>query len=422
MASKCGARRNLTLEGMSPPIPVSVDTIKLVTEGRTTGLPHIVMVRFVYLKDAFLVLAGKGRSDWVVNGLRSGRAKIRSDELVFDVSVRYATDGEKAAALDHFGRKYGRRLTREWYSSPTQVCLALIPQGPPRVRGAVRGESETKVDLRQWQMRRRDYYQEVSEAFDSASEEYDFTISHNFINRWIRKRSIEEVLRYSKADDVLLEIGCGTGAEAIEISKKVDRIVATDISDKMIEILRKKVRTRGLDHKITPAKVGASQVSEIGELIGGEKVNLAYSLNGALNCEPRIAGFPRELSSVLRRSGYFICSIRNTICLSEAISHAAVLQFGKMAPRKKQPQMVSVGGMDIPSTYYSPSTFARFFSESFDLRKVVGLPAILPPAYLSGHYLKVRRLVSLERIESILSDHFPFNRYGDQTLFVFQKR
>ena len=357
----------------------------------------------------------------MLNALASSSAKVRFDNLVYDVSVRVATNEEKGLVVNHFEKKYGRRVTSEWYSS-SEACLALVPQGIPRLRGAVRGEFETKVDLIQWQKEKRDYYEEVSEAFDSASEEYDFTISRNFINRWIRKRSVDEVLRFVKADEVILEIGCGTGTEAIEISKAVDKIVATDISEKMIEILRKKVRSRGLADKILPVRMGASHISKVGEFIDGGEVRIAYSFNGALNCEPRISEFPRELSKIIQRSGYFVCSVRNTICLSEALTHAAVFQFAKMAPRKKQPLIVSVGGIDIPSMYYPPARFAKFFSGYFELKQVVGLPVILPPAYLSDQYLKIRKLIALERIESLLSRHFPFNRYGDQTLFVFQKR
>ncbi len=98
------------------------------------------------------------------------------------------------------------------------------------------------------------------------------------------------------------------------------------------------------------------------------------------------------------------------------------LQFSKMAPRKKQPLMVSVGGRDIPSTYYPASEFIRLFSSHFELKRLIGLPAILPPAYLSDRYVRVRNIVGfVERIEDVISSRFPFNRFGDQSLFVFQK-
>jgi hypothetical protein len=84
--------------------------------------------------------------------------------------------------------------------------------------------------------------------------------------------------------------------------------------------------------------------------------------------------------------------------------------------------MVSVGGMDIPSYYYSPSGFAHIFRPHFRVRKMIGLPAFLPPAYLSNYYLRTGRVrLVLEKLEFLLGDHFPFNRLGDQTLFVFQR-
>jgi hypothetical protein len=94
-----------------------------------------------------------------------------------------------------------------------------------------------------------------------------------------------------------------------------------------------------------------------------------------------------------------------------------------MAPRKRQPVMVSVGGLDIPALYYSPATFAGFFQPKFRLLRVIGLPAFLPPAYLSDYYVKFKKVgYVLERLEHTLGDRFPFNRLGDQTLFVFQNR
>lgn len=79
--------------------------------------------------------------------------------------------------------------------------------------------------------------------------------------------------------------------------------------------------------------------------------------------------------------------------------------------------------MDIPSFYYSPGGFVRFFEPYFHVKKMIGLPALLPPAYLSSLYVKTRRVFSLlERAETALACHYPLNRFGDQTLFVFQRR
>jgi len=397
------------------------DTAKLITEGRVTGLPHIVRLRFVYLRDSFYVLGGASNSDWVKNVLQTRRSKFRLEEYVWNVSASLLTSYETAEVITAFSKKYGARVVRDWYQD-APICVQLVPKGIPIKRASIRGEAETSTSFAVWLSKRSDYYGGVASAFDSAAEEYDFTISNNYINTWIREKSINELLQLVGRDDTLVEIGCGTGAEAIIISKRVGRIVATDISPKMIDLLKVKIRAKGLSGKIFPALVRAAEISKVTKLTEGKRVTAAYSFNGALNCEPNLSRFVDELDSTLQEGGHFVCTIRNSLCLAEVLSHAAVFQFDRMTPRKKQPVMVSVGGIDIPSFYYSPGTFAKYFGEKFKLRKLIGLPAILPPAYLSDYYVKFKRISPiLERTESLVSRRFPFNRLGDQTLFVFQK-
>jgi len=149
---------------------------------------------------------------------------------------------------------------------------------------------------------------------------------------------------------------------------------------------------------------------------------MVYSFNGALNCELELGRFPRELWDIVEPGGYFVCSVRNKFCLEESLVQGALLRFRSMAPRKKQPKMVSVGGMDIPAYYYYPWEFARIFSPYFEVEKQLALPAIVPPPYLNDLYVKLRsRIKFLENADSALAGVFPFNKFGDQTLFVFRR-
>jgi ubiquinone/menaquinone biosynthesis C-methylase UbiE len=395
-------------------------TLKLLTAGRRTGLPHIVELRFSRSEEAFFVLAGDRASDWVLNSL-AGEPRVRIGERVYPVSVGKATPQERAQTLEQFLTRYGARIVDTWYAR-AELCLKLQPTGPPTHRNALRGEMDAQLDFKSWKSEGNNYFSTVQDAFDSASEEYDFTISHNFINTWVRKRSIKELLRLAKPDDVLLEIGCGTGAEAIQISKKVRQIIATDISQGMLKLLRQKISARKLG-TVFPVQARAADISSIAPMFDGGKVRIAYSFNGALNLEPDMDKFPLELSKIVDRGGYFVCSVRNIFCLSETIAHAAVFQLDKIAPRRDQPTMVSVGGIDIPAFYYSTTFMSRLFKPYFRLRKLVGLPAFLPPAYLNDYCIRFRPVTSLlERLETVLAERFPFNRLSDQTLFVFQRR
>ena len=176
------------------------DRVKLITIGRLTKLPHIVEVRFVALESSFFVLAGNGKSDWVQNALRAGRVKLRTREWVIEAAARRASKSEESKTVEAFSSKYGGRVVRDWYSKPA-ACLRLTPEKSPIQRGAIKGEGEATTSYREWLSQRSDYYTGIAEAFDSASEEYDFTISHNYINTWIRKRSIRELLDLAKPGD-----------------------------------------------------------------------------------------------------------------------------------------------------------------------------------------------------------------------------
>ena len=396
-------------------------TLKIITVGRTTGLPHIAIVRFAFHDGAYFVMGAGRRSDWLLNALASNSGKVRLGDSVQEMACEEFADQDFVRAL--FAKKYGGRIVKDWYSGPQTNSLKLTPTSGAALRGAVRGEGQVTLDFQAWKARGLDYRSAVAEAFDSASEEYDFTISANFINVWTRERSIKEVVEHSGRDDVLLEIGCGTGTEAIRISKHVQGVVATDLSAKMVALLRRKIDARKLGKKIKVLQVRAIDVGQARGLLPDGRTGLAYSLNGVLNCEPNIRRFPREVWNLLRPGGLFICSVRNRLCLEESLVQGALLRFHSLTPRKKQPKMVSVGGMDIPAYYYYPWEFARFFEPYFAVKKTVALPAIVPPPYLNDLYVKLRsRLMFLENADAALASVFPFNRFGDQTLFVFQRK
>jgi hypothetical protein len=206
-------------------------TLKIVTAGRTTGLPHIAIVRFALHQGSYYVMGGSRKSDWFLNALASGSGKLRMGDSVQATAFEEFLDINLVRQL--FIRKYGARVVKEWYSGEQTCALKLTPTAAMAVRGAVRGEGQVKLDFGAWKSQGLEYRTAVAEAFDSASEEYDFTIGANFINVWTRERSIAEVLRRARGDDVLLEVGCGTGTEAIRISKHVRGVVATDISPSM---------------------------------------------------------------------------------------------------------------------------------------------------------------------------------------------
>jgi hypothetical protein len=104
-------------------------TMRLVTTGRTSGLPHTVVVRFVFSGGAYFVVGGDGRSDWFVNALASRAAKVRISDYVQTVACEQFFDTDLVRGL--FARKYGPGIVKEWYSSSKIRSLMLTPTALP---------------------------------------------------------------------------------------------------------------------------------------------------------------------------------------------------------------------------------------------------------------------------------------------------
>ncbi|HEV2139055.1 MAG TPA: methyltransferase domain-containing protein [Nitrososphaerales archaeon] len=409
------------VEALTPDYKLPRDTFKIVTVGRNSGLPHIVRVRYVQVGADLFSLGGSGESDWVKNVRRNGQVRLRTETLAYTARGE-VSQKDREMVVDLFERKYGKGLVAQWYGRGS-VCIKLVPVGAPEATRKAKGEGDASMTFSNWRNEGREYYGDVAMAFDSASEEYDVTIGRNFINTLIRQRSLEVLYRLLRKDDVVLEIGAGTGAEAVQVARRVARVVATDISPAMVELLRRKAAARRLSGKMDALRVPAADIAEVRGMLPGGQVRVAYSFNGALNCEPRLVRFATELGSMVVPGGYFVCSIRNTLCLAEIITYAASMRYSGMVKRKAQPMMVSVGGADIPSTYYSVGAFLDIFRRDFEVERIIGLPTLLPPAYLNDYYVRARRpLRVLEGADRVLGGAFPFNRLGDQSLFVLRRR
>ena len=94
--------------------------------------------------------------------------------------------------------------------------------------------------------------EQVARMFNNISGRYDF-LNHFLslgIDRGWRRKAIE-LLRPLKPRRIL-DVATGTGDFAVQaIALKPEKIVGVDISEGMLDVGRKKVKTRGLDHVVS---------------------------------------------------------------------------------------------------------------------------------------------------------------------------
>jgi len=77
-------------------------------------------------------------------------------------------------------------------------------------------------------------------AFDTLAPSYDATFSDTLIGRYLRGRVHTRLEAYFQAGDQVLELGCGTGEDALYLASRGVQVLATDVSEGMLEITRVK--------------------------------------------------------------------------------------------------------------------------------------------------------------------------------------
>ncbi|MCB4456687.1 class I SAM-dependent methyltransferase [Leisingera sp. McT4-56] len=118
--------------------------------------------------------------------------------------------------------------------------------------------------------------------------------------------TLERTRSYLKADDAVLELGCGTGSTAIELAPGVARIVATDLSEAMLEVGRERTWDAGAAN-IEFHCCSAGQAPE-----GPFDAVLAHNL---LHLLPDLEQVLNGVAARLRPGGLFISK---TPCLGES--------------------------------------------------------------------------------------------------------
>lgn len=92
---------------------------------------------------------------------------------------------------------------------------------------------------------------QVASMFDNISGQYDFL--NHFLSMGIDILWRKKAIKLLKADQpkLILDIATGTGDFAIEaLALKPDKVIGVDISQGMLEVGKKKLKKKGLDHII----------------------------------------------------------------------------------------------------------------------------------------------------------------------------
>lgn len=259
-------------------------------------------------------------------------------------------------------------------------------------------------------------------AFDRVAGIMDDVLVRNPINAWMRRVNFEWIRRTFPPGFHLVELGCGTGRDALALSAEGRMVFGIDVSPEMVRRAEQKALGSGLE-KATKFVCGRNEdLLELLEFSPWKNFDGAYA-NFALTYEESLEKIASLVSTVLAPRGRFICTLPNRTVLLEFAIYGPLLRFDKALWRFQKPLMKDVHGAKLEIQAYSPAEVRRAFGSWFVLERTAGIPTFVPPVYLHQQYARLGSFRhALERIDSALGPHFPWNRLGEHTLYVFRRR
>jgi SAM-dependent methyltransferase len=260
---------------------------------------------------------------------------------------------------------------------------------------------------------------ETQRAFDSVAVDYDGPRGNNELIQRMRLTLWDTVHSKLSSGARLLDLGCGTGIDALEFAQRGFRVVATDWSPQMVERTRARAEAAALGSRITATHLGIQQLDQL----DGE-FDAIYSNFGPLNCAPDLRDVANECARLLRPGGRLVFSVMGRICPWELGHYAVRGRFKRAAVRAARgATAVGMNHHTIWTYYYQPREFYRAFAGDFSLESYRALSLFMPPPYLVDYYRRRRNWCErLGRLDDRLGDLPLLRDMGDHFLIVMQRR
>jgi ubiquinone/menaquinone biosynthesis C-methylase UbiE len=217
-------------------------------------------------------------------------------------------------------------------------------------------------------------------VFDRMAARYDELWTTTSIGRAQRGLVWREMDPLFQAGERILDIGCGTGEDALHFAARGVNVYGTDASPAMVQV----ARGRG----VTATVCSAEELGRIGRSFDG-----AISNFGALNCVEDLQAVARALATLVRPGGRVAICLLGRFCAWETLYYAVRLQWSKAFRRWRGARY-----QEITVHYPTASEVHAAFHNDFELRRWTGIGLLVPPSYVKLPAAVVRLLAACDRV------------------------
>lgn len=240
-------------------------------------------------------------------------------------------------------------------------------------------------------------------SFDAIAPLYDRIWTHTAVGDAQRRavwRLIDPLFPHGAS---VLDLGCGTGADAVHLEQAGIRVYGVDASPEMVRV----ARSKGVEADVY-------RLENLAELRG--RFDGAISNFGALNCVESLSSIAKQLARLIRRGGFVALCVLGRVCLWEMGYYSLRGNFRKALRRLSGRAHSSYS---VAVFYPTRRKILQAFQGEFILCAHSGIGLTVPPSYVNS--LGGGTLQKLAAFDERLAARWLFRSVSDHQLYILRR-
>ena len=256
--------------------------------------------------------------------------------------------------------------------------------------------------------------------FDVAAPLYDNIFTYSNIGKAQRKlvfKYLKPIISQGKKLSIL-ELNCGTGADAIVFANMNHEVIATDISEGMIAVAKAKEHPKNLQFKVKDINTITSKTFD-------RKFHLIFSDFGGINClsHEQLEAFLKKSTDLLLPNGKVVLVLMPKNCLWERFYFT--LKGDKIKANRRnttESVIANVDGVGVKTWYYNPSDISAIADSIYETKTIKPIGVTIPPSYLEDSFVAKFPILNFFKGLDCIFTSSSLAKYADHFLIVLEKK
>lgn len=255
----------------------------------------------------------------------------------------------------------------------------------------------------------------VRDAYDQLAHTYDADFTDSGIGRLQRDALWIHLDRWFKPGQHLLDLGCGTGEDALHLAERDITVHGIDVSPAMIEIA---VYRTAHDQSIAVETLALESLSQLRD----SDYDGAFSSFGPINSVEDLPALAGDLAQLIRPGGIAALSLMNRRCLWETLLYPLAAYLHRRESTDREWSHAAAEDEGFKAFYPSVGDVRQAFAVQFDFVAAPGISLFLPPTYLEPIAAKHPQLAArLSTIDQACA-HLPlFRNLAENRLIILRR-